>query len=249
VFALRFNFKTISLTKAGIFQMTQFTESHSYPSYSQAGEDRVIFYLFERMGKVEGLRYADIGAAVPAGHNNTYLFYALGGSGVLAEADPVYLPAYTSVRPKDLVEQVAVVPNRMRDKGTVTFYRMNDRGWSTVLVDRVATARSLGKCGDKLESFEVPCVTINELLEKHFSDGNLDLLSIDIEGVDLEVLSELDFSRFIPKVIVVENSCNPLSVGNLSNNITTNIKDYQLFASTYINSIFVNESCLGSLRI
>lgn len=58
--------------------MDSLFESHSYPSYSQAGEDRITYYILERIGRLEGLTYMDVGASTPAGHNNTYLFYTLG---------------------------------------------------------------------------------------------------------------------------------------------------------------------------
>lgn len=216
--------------------MIPFTETHPYPSYSQCGEDRIVYYLFERLGNVHGLTYADIGASVPAGHNNTYLFYTLGGTGLLVEADPMYLPAYQIVRPNDIVEPVAIIPMCLRTQPEITFYRMQDRGWSTVSVEHKEMGRQLGK-SSTCEEITVPCFTINEILERHFTSRNLDLISLDIEGVDAEVIKDLDFNRFKPKVIIVENckaQFNP---------------NYSLFASTYINSIYVRQDCLDLLNL
>jgi FkbM family methyltransferase len=222
--------------------MIPFTESHSYPSYSQAGEDRIVFYLFERLGNVHGLRYADIGASTPAGHNNTYLFYTLGGRGLLVEADPVYLPAYQLVRPNDVVESLAIVPNRLRSQNFVTFHRMHDRGWSTVSPEHKITGEQLGKALGGGEEISVSCLTINEVLERYFSISDLDLLSLDIEGVDTEVIRELNFNRFKPKVLIIENSAN-LLIEHL-NGEARDLPGYYLFASTYVNSIFVRQDCM-----
>lgn len=210
-------------------------ESHSYPSYSQAGEDRIIYYILERIGRLERLRYVDVGASAPAGHNNTYLFYTLGGSGVLVEADPMYVPAYRELRPRDVVESVAVVPMRLWVNGPVTFRRMSDRGWSSVSEEHVQVAQRLGKGSVECQMITVPSCTINEILYKHFPDGIFDLLSLDVEGLDREILMELDLERFRPRIVVVENPANPMA----SDAKVVELPGYKLFASTFVNSIYV----------
>jgi hypothetical protein len=226
------------------------TEIHPSPSYAQAGEDRIIYFLFEMLGSVRDLRYADLGAAFPTGHNNTYLFYTLGGSGVLVEADPAYGPAYQEVRPRDRVEQAAIVPTRLRKQApTVEFHAMQNPGWSTVLMEHVQVATSLGK-GPVRQTLAVPCMTINDLLGKHFPDGQLDILSMDLEGVDSEVLGELDLVRFRPKVIVVERP-DTVTTDRLGIHLGEPLcpNGYQLFGSTFVNLIFVDSNCLTSIRV
>jgi FkbM family methyltransferase len=200
---------------------------------------------------VRDLRYADLGAAFPTGHNNTYLFYTLGGSGVLVEADPAYRPAYREVRPRDRVEQVAIVPQRLSKQGTtVQFHTMQNPGWSTVSLEHVQVAASLGK-GPVRQTLAVPCMTINELLERHFPDGQLDILSMDLEGVDREVLGELDLVRFRPKVIIVERG-DAATTDRLGIHLTEPLlcpDGYLLFGSTFVNLILVDSNCLKSIRV
>jgi FkbM family methyltransferase len=50
--------------------------------------------------------------------------------------------------------------------------------------------------GENIATIEVPCVGINELLARHFSDRRLSLLALDVEGHELEILREVDFSSF-----------------------------------------------------
>lgn len=223
--------------------MSAIYESHAYPSYSQAGEDRVVNYYLECIGRRDEISYIDIGASSPAGHNNTYLFYSRGGSGVLVEADPMYLPAYQAIRPRDLVENVAIVPEEMRAMESVTFYKMENRGWSTVSSAHVSKGDALGKSG-LVTPIEVPCLTINELLEKYCAGREVDLLSIDIEGVDAEIIKELNFDRFCPKVVIVENA------GWLAQQApgSSPIRGYTLFASTFVNSIFVSDDSMNRFR-
>lgn len=220
-------------------------------SYAQLGEDRILRFLFDAIGRgTSELTYIDIGAAYPAGHNNTFLFYTLGGRGVLVEPDPAYLPAYNLVRPRDAVEQVAIVPERMTGERSLQFHRMTDRGWSTVSESHVEKAIALGKSGKSDEVFEVKVASINQLLERHCADGSLDILSIDIEGLDQEVINELDFSRFHPKAIIVENNYNISKKTFEKTSETILVKaGYRLFASTFVNSIFVREECLSQLSI
>jgi hypothetical protein len=220
------------------------------PSWSQAGEDRIVFYIFDRAGSANNLTYADLGAASPAGHNNTYLFHTLGGSGVLVEADASYLPAYRQFRPGDRVEQVAVVPARLRAQGYVEFHRMKDPGWSTISAEHAQVGVTLQK-GPVLEVARVPCVTINEVLERNFPEGNIDILSIDLEGADTELLGELDLNYFRPKVIIVENphgyATDMMASGPQYNKLTSG--GYALFACTFVNYIFVHSNTLNRLMI
>ena len=61
-------------------------ESKIYPSYSQAGEDQLVRYLFQSMG-IANPTYLDIGANHPYICSNTFLFYSRGSKGVCIEPD------------------------------------------------------------------------------------------------------------------------------------------------------------------
>lgn len=54
---------------------------------------------------------------------------------------------------------------------------------------------------------EIQCVDINTLLSKYHL-YNIDFLSIDIEGSEIEILKKIDFSKFKIKYISVENNYN-----------------------------------------
>ncbi len=55
----------------------------------------------------------------------------------------------------------------------------------------------------KLETFSVKSITLNDFFENH-SIYEIDYLSIDIEGLDYEVLMSIDFTRFNIKNISIE---------------------------------------------
>ena len=48
---------------------------------------------------------------------------------------------------------------------------------------------------------------MRDILRRHLPpDTQIDLLNIDVEGLDLEVLQSNDWSKFKPKVIIVEGT-------------------------------------------
>jgi FkbM family methyltransferase len=49
---------------------------------------------------------------------------------------------------------------------------------------------------ENIATIEVPCLGINEMLARHFPDRRLSLLALDVEGHELEILREVDFSSF-----------------------------------------------------
>ena len=53
------------------------------------------------------------------------------------------------------------------------------------------------------EMIEVPCLTLNALLERHRIEA-FDILCIDAEGWDFRILRQLDCTRWRPKVIRIE---------------------------------------------
>jgi len=58
---------------------------------------------------------------------------------------------------------------------------------------------------DFVTSKEVPCLTLNQILTEHHVT-KLDVLLVDVEGFDAQVVRQVDFSRFQPRLIVFEVS-------------------------------------------
>jgi hypothetical protein len=53
---------------------------------------------------------------------------------------------------------------------------------------------------------KMPLVPVNQLIASHLGHAP-DLLSIDVEGLDLAILRTLDFERYRPAVIIAETLC------------------------------------------
>lgn len=224
--------------------MRNIIESQTKESFSQVGEDRIIDFIFSILGPKRPLTYIDIGAANPIGHNNTYLFYSQAGNGIIVDADPQYASEYSSLRPRDICYLMAIVPIKLYSQDVIKFFRMENRGWSTVSIDHKLIGESLGK-SSATEELEISCMTINQFFELNMDFArDFDLLSIDIEGVDIDVVCDIDFNRFKPKTIILELSAS--TSPHLRSRVETTLKDYCLFASTYVNSIYVRKDILIS---
>jgi FkbM family methyltransferase len=57
--------------------------------------------------------------------------------------------------------------------------------------------------GGQIESFNVSCITLDELFQK-YSICDLDILFLDIEGIDAEVLLSFDWARYSIKRVEFE---------------------------------------------
>jgi FkbM family methyltransferase len=77
-------------------------------------------------------------------------------------------------------------------------------------------------------------VPLSKLLEDNFIPKNFDLLSIDVEGFELKVLSTFNIDEYSPKLIIVETNVTPASEV-----IKLIGKNYTLAQSDHINSIFL----------
>ena len=92
---------------------------------------------------------------------------------------------------------------------------------------------------------------INEIIEHNF-DKHPNFISIDVEGLDLEILQSLDFVKYKPEVICVET----ITFGYLNNNEKkiNSIqefmlsKDYAVYADTHINTIFCRKDLFSFLN-
>jgi FkbM family methyltransferase len=206
-------------------------------SYSQAGEDAVLSNLFKDYRKPR-ITYLDLGTNHPSSGNNTYKFYLRGLTGVCVEADAMLIDQIKKVRPNDNVIHagVSIGGALMAD-----FYIFDKPAYNTF--DKVEADTRVAKGVLKLIRVDkVPLITINELIQKNF-DSYPDLISIDIEGLDLDVLKTLDFEKYPVPVICVETctySTNHIRPKDKSILEFMGTKNYEVYADTYINTIFVN---------
>ena len=208
-------------------------------SFSQAGEDAVLRFLLADK-KMSRISYLDVGTNVPDFGNNTYLFYRSGSTGVCVEADRTLIPEIARIRPRDKILNVGVSTGGAAE---ADFYIFDAKGISTF--DKAEADQRAASGNYKLtDVVKVKLVDINSILRENFAQRP-DLLSIDIEGLDLAVLKTLDFERYPIPIVCVETcrySENHVRPKDHTTAAFMTTKGYEVYADTYINTIFVNKA-------
>jgi FkbM family methyltransferase len=219
--------------------LNQFRSERFRPkiSYSQCGEDLIVDFIFMWIGR-KNITYLDIGTNDPIKLNNTYFFYKKHCRGVLVEPDPRLFRKIKRRRSGDICLNAGVGTGAGSD---ITFYLMQPDTLSTSSPEK---AKEYIKLGVKLKSeFKVPLININAVIENHFGSLAPDYLSVDVEGLDFEIIKSLDLSKYRPVAICAEtltytNNNSEKKIEEISKYLCGN--GYFIYADTYINTIFVD---------
>jgi FkbM family methyltransferase len=202
-------------------------------SFSQQGEDIVLFHVLRDLLKVSAPTYLDIGAAEPVLGSNTYLLYTTGGHGVLVEPNPDYVAKLRARRPNDVVVAAGVGVGKETE---ADYYVI--RGQPPLNTFSPGVVEELRKqLGAEVERVvKMPLVPVNEVIATHLGRAP-DLLSIDVEGLDLAILQTLDFERWRPGAIIAETG-SPRPNEKLMRFVVS--KGYEIRGGSVINTIFVD---------
>jgi FkbM family methyltransferase len=211
-------------------------------SFAQQGEDLVLFNLLHHELKVKAPTYLDIGAGDPVLSNNTYALYCTGSRGVLVEPNPALVEKLRTVRPGDVVVASGI---GLKDTTEADYYVIRGR-WplNTFSLEDVAELRQQSSKDPVERVIKMPLIQINRLIGDHFQHAP-DLLSIDIEGMDLAVLRSLDFRAHRPAAICAETKKPWMSHDNTPIARLLRRKGYVACAGSLYNTIFVDRSRLG----
>lgn len=208
------------------------------PSYSQSGEDRIIKFILDALG-VKNPSYLDIGAHHPVRINNTFLFYQDGCHGVCVEPNPRLFASLQHVRPKDVCLNVGVGGIRSE---AVPFYEMSSDTLSTF--SETEAKRYVEEHGQRIVRVaDVLVVTPAEILNRYFQ-GSPDFISLDVEGLELQILQAFDLTGARPIVFCVETIT--YATDGTGRKLTEVIEyltgaGYMVYADTHINTIFVDQ--------
>jgi FkbM family methyltransferase len=183
--------KKLSKLKTGMF------DGYALKSYSQEGEDMILRRLFEKQKK--GF-YIDVGAHHPKQFSNTFYFYKNGWKGINIDAMLKSMSLFNKIRPRDINLGIPISDKKQK----LTYYMFDEPALNTFSKD-LADERD-GKNGYKIISEkDMETSTLEEVLEKHLPYGQkIDFMSIDVEGLDLQVLKSNNWWQFRPKFVLVE---------------------------------------------
>jgi len=205
---------------------------HSRQSFSQEGEDLVIDRLLE--GKRNGF-YVEVGCHHPFRFSNTYFFYLRGWRGVCIDPLPGTKALFSQKRPRD----IAIEKGVSLLKGKMKYFMFNEPALNT-FDENIAQERD-GLKGYKInKTVEIETDSLGAILNENSAPETIDFLSVDVEGMDLQVLRSNDWKKFRPKIIVAETLQSELN--NICNDPVSEFLHelgYKPYAKTGCSVIFI----------
>ena len=177
--------------------------SYCSASYSQEGEDILLKRIFEPSPISF---YIDIGAHHPYRFSNTYIFYENGARGINIDATPNSMGIFEQVRPKDINLELAI-----SDKNeTITYYLYNEPALNTFSEELVKERKQQKKFKSHyqiIEQRKLQTYTLEQVLDRYLPNNvTIDFMSVDVEGLDYQVLKSNNWQKYKPKVILFEDT-------------------------------------------
>ena len=213
-------------------------DADAVKSYAQEGEDMILRKLFA--GRETGF-YIDVGAHHPTRFSNTHYFYRRGWSGINVDATPGSMASFQKRRPRDINLEIAIA----NSKKELTFFIFDEPALNSF-------DESLSRARDNeqprvvriIKEQKIMTRTLNEVLSQHMPSGqHIDFLSVDVEGLDYDVLLSNDWSKFRPECVLVE--CLGVLWKDLAGDMACqflNSCGYQIFAKTLNTAFFRDQS-------
>lgn len=208
-------------------------------SYSQCGEDMIARFVFDAL-KIPQPSYIDIGAHHPSYLNNTFAFYESGSTGVNIEPDPELFARFPAERPRDTNLNIGVG----NSAGELEFFVMSARTLNTFSAEEARSASEKGRA--KIErTITLPVRPVGDVLAEQFAQAAPDFLTLDVEGLDLDILQAWDFKRWRPRLACVETIVYAGGrQGGQRDDIGEFLQDcgYFNYAHTHVNTLFVDKA-------
>jgi FkbM family methyltransferase len=188
-------------------------------------ETHLVWEYFGR--RREGV-FVEVGANDPVAGSQTWLLEQNGWRGVLVEPQSAHQPRLREQRKGSQIFQVACSsPDK---EGEMDLLLASENGTSTLQ----AQADSHG--AKFIGTERVKVTTLNKVLE---SAGvkRIDFLSLDVEGHEIEVMRGLDFKKFRPALVLIEDG-----VRSLDKHRYLRQNGYKLVKRTSLNNWYIPQS-------
>lgn len=202
------------------FPMSLHASKCAMISYSQFGEDLIASSIlgFERTD----VHFLDIGCFEPIKYSNTYLFYCRGGRGTCIDPNSGLKKSWSRYRPEDRFVNMCV---GSENKESVPY--TGDEG----ACNAVASERSE-------RTVDVGQVSISSVVSS-LKGSHLDLVSIDVEGMEEAILQSWPFQTCRPSVFIVEDF-DAVSMNSATAKILLS-NGYKLRSWARISAIWVSD--------
>ncbi len=166
-------------------------------SYAQEGEDVLLDRL---LAKQEKGFYVDVGAHHPKRFSNTHYFYMRGWRGINIEPNPAVHDLFRKMRSRDVNLQLGISDQ----PSELLYYEFDDPALNTFDAQLVCD-RETSTPYRVIATRRIKVEPLASVLAAHMpSCQPIDFLSVDVEGLDLNVLRSNDWERFRPRCVVSE---------------------------------------------
>lgn len=217
---------------------------------SKEGQDKWVLETLSN--KTKGI-FVDIGAHDGVDDSNSYcLEKYFGWSGLCVEANPnpKSFPRLQSNR-SCISENCAVFDRN----GFVDFAARTSRAQTCgIYSDDFINEHTIKQVQNKSFSvIQVPCYTLEFLLEKHSLPNIIDYLSLDVEGAELNILKCFNFNKYKFRTLTIEHGYNeksPVGLNIHNKNRKEKIKDllikngYSFVKTCVCDDFFVKKDLL-----
>jgi len=188
--------KNSNLLKKLYFFLQRFRLKGLKKNYTITGADLLLDNLFKNINIKKGI-YIDVGCNHPFFNNYTYLLYTNGWSGINIDLDFHYVDMFNYFRPNDFNKQIAIADK----KGETELFFYHNKSAINTLSKEMHSSRG----GAAKEIRKIQTDTLNSVIQNSpFADKKINLLTIDVEGFEMNVLRGFDLQKYSPEVVVVE---------------------------------------------
>jgi FkbM family methyltransferase len=195
-------------------------------SNSQYGEDLVLKKLINKQFGY----YVDVGCNHPINFNNTFFLYKSGFTGINIDPNPHLINKCKDKRPRDINLNAAVSSS----ESFLEFFELEPHTLSTlnkeIAEDAIKQGCKLLK-RDKVKSYNLSSILKREVPK--LDSNRFLLLSIDVEGHEVQVLKSNDWEKYSPAFIIIEVNRNQKEIISFLND-----KNYDIVFHNQTNAIF-----------
>ena len=156
--------------------------------YAEFAEDIMVNRILKNFNK--GF-YLDVGAYHPYKGSLTRSLFKRGWRGMNLDISKSSIDLFNLARPHDININCAV----SNFNGETNYYENSP----------INQQNSLIKSNEQQLKVKIKCFTLNSILKQN-NINSFDYLNIDVEGSEMEVIKGIDFDKFNPRLITIENN-------------------------------------------
>jgi FkbM family methyltransferase len=172
--------------------------SHKY--FAQDGEDVILNAYYKYKKRNHKGFYIDVGAHHPFRFSNTALFYKKGWRGINIEPTPHLFDAFLKYRKNDINLNIAISDTN----DTLTFFEFNESALNS-FDEKLSLERESNPSYKIINRRQIQVYKLADILEKYLpANQEIDFLTIDVEGYDMNILHSNNWVKYKPKFILIE---------------------------------------------